>query len=495
MSNRVREKWGWSAPLNFAVPFELNRAYTAGWYDPPPPSPPNVYEAEKLRLGVDSYLNPYATRIRTFYEWFDDDTVEGRPSRNHWNDAQHYVRRVIPASRAMDVPATQYRASGNQYVIYWHTLFPTAVVPYPSVYGSWEAPTIAGLPTLSVEDANGRGITTEYDPSSLIAAAQEQMLPAVKPKILSLAELYQTKDLIPSCLRTQDRWKKIERVLEPLLAVASRVGPLKRIFRVGRRLLALPADLYLQWKFNVQPTISDVAAIHAALSQVHSQVALLLKNAGRPQRKHYSCNVGREYPDVYSVTPTSNHAYSYPMYKSTSTEGFYPLIDCVVNKGWVQCDYQLTTFRAEVEFAYWYSEIERKQLELNVLLDSLGVGSNPLKELWEIIPWSFAVDWVVDVSRWLDNFANEPRSKPKIVINKWCWSHHIKRSTLVGASVRTSWEGPWLKKDSSIPIGTIYEDAYLRSTSGLTGWLGLSGRGFTSTEVVLASSLALTRQK
>jgi hypothetical protein len=459
------------------------------------------YEANWYNGGngsfLDTYVNPYSSRIRTYYEFLDGE--EGTPvSRPSWKDVQHYVQYVQPAKKAMEILVANRRSNYTDPTVCWIGSIPVGTLPYPSVFGSWEDPTMnSGMPKLYAEDSSGRGITTNYNPDVLITHAMRAMLPGVRPAILSLAELYQLKDLKPSLTRTLTRFTNPSNEIGRFMKQFRKIKPFGKILNYGRRILALPADLYLQWKFNIVPTVGDIVTTWNTLSEVHRQVERLLANANRKQKKHYSVPLYGNYPSVQleEKYPGIGTEMTYPCIHSINAHdkvsNTYPLHNVFVTGATLSSNTDTAEFHAEVEFSYRYPDIEQKQLELLALKDYLGLGSNPVKDVWEIIPWSFAIDWLVNVSSWLDQFESTPRSKPIVVIHNWCWSHSVKRSIHVSAQVRSAVGAKTVVSD--IPVLNVHESAYLRSTSGVRGWLGLQwSSGATQGEFALGSALFLT---
>jgi hypothetical protein len=446
---------------------------------------------------VGYYKNTYATRYRAFYEWIDDNLHAPKGWGEH--DVQHYKCYVMPlkASGGMLGRCTEFGIVANN-TTFWNGLFPIAQIPV-----NWTSTSLADpfgdINQLSVALADGsKSITLAYDPDPLIASAWDAMLPYVKPRILSLSELYQLRDIKPGVSRTIQRLSSFQKALRPIEKTVERLGPLKRVMRVARKIPAILGDIYLQYKFNVQPTISDIAAVHTALSSVHQEVEKLLAGQRKQRRQHISYSLKGVYRDSFetrtppiltaSFTTYQIYAKTYGMLNRHYTLPFSS------DKVYRDVRYPVARFTATMEYHYEYSELQKKNLELKALLDALGVGSNPLKDIWEVIPWSFVVDWVVGVSQWLDQFRTTPRTKPTTVIDGWCWSHHVRRTIQFRTHLHESGGlYPRFAYDTDIPTCNTWEDAYLRSTRGIMGWTSLVGRGITSQEVVLSSALLATR--
>lgn len=443
---------------------------------------------------VVNLSNTSGSHYQNSLEFIDDDSSNRyQPWVEH--NCQHYKRLVSLATTKVGIDMTEcFNLSFTNDLIY-RGIWTWNILPMPTEFGTLENPTI-GIPQLFVGSSSvDYSLTTEYNPDNLIRAAWASLIPTAAPKLLLLSELYQLKDIVPSVRRTIRRVQLLEREYNLALKVAGSVGPLKRVLRLGRKLLALPADIFLQWKFNVEPTLGDIAAIQAALSTVRSQVKVYLEAGRQRKTAYYSCPLDSYYSNSfksYSFGVNTKKIQfginSTPWSPLQNTSLYYDRI-------YRDCNYSLAVFHAKVEYSYEYPIAWQKFAELDTLTDLLGVGTNPLSDIWEIIPWSFVVDWLFHVNKWLEQFDNVT-GKPVTIIHKWCWSHHIKRSiqTRYRLHRNAGTYYPAWNYQTDAPVGTVYEDAYLRSTHGTSGYSSLlASHGLTEDQFVLASALGLTR--
>lgn len=445
---------------------------------------------------VDVVLsNPNGSHYRRSFEFIDDNSAARyQPWVEH--ECQHYkcYGELVQGSPVGLDRLESFNLSLSN-TMYYRGRWALGFLPVPSSFGTTSEP-FEGLGSLYAGSSDkDYSITMEYNPDNMIRAAWSSLIPRIAPKLLLLSELYQLKDTKPSVVRTLRRALHLEQDLNPALKILGRVGPLKRILRLGRKFLALPADLFLQWKFNVQPTIEDIAAIHAALSEVRSKVKVYLE-AGRHRRTaYYSCPLDSFYPDSSEMTvlPTNVYKFHYGLLSSP----WLPVntTDVAYDRIYRTCNYTKAVFHAKVEYSFEYPEAWQKYAELDSLTNLLGLGTSPLRDIWEIIPWSFVVDWLLHVNKWLEQFDTEA-GKPFTIIHKWCWSHHVKRRTQVRyrLSANAGKYYPAWSYQTDAPVGTWWEDAYLRSTHGTSGYSSLiASAGLTEGQLVLATALGLTR--
>lgn len=165
------------------------------------------------------------------------------------------------------------------------------------------------------------------------------------------------------------------------------------------------SNLWLEWHFGVSPLISDVQEAAKVLTD--------------------------PLPNVY----IKGSAQEYAKYKTR--------LDDVANPG---------TYTEEI----WDMRIRARQAtgiaitNPNLALaQQLGV-LNPAALLWEIVPFSFVLDWFVNVGDWLQgftDFAGMTLHDPVKTSHRWSWHTYTRVSKPVGG---THWNG--LRKGSRIDM-------------------------------------------
>jgi hypothetical protein len=330
------------------------------------------------------------------------------------------------------------------------------------------------------------------------------MLPGIRPRLFSLAEFYQLKD-IKSVKNTAKLAKQWNFVLGNTLSNKKYAAQITRLIAkklpLAKALLVLPADVYLQWKFNIQPLLGDIAAVKASYTTVASEIDKLIQNLNKPQIRHHSSDLSGIYKDVSS---TFNDTRGVAL-NSIPPEGSYSVknntfqynpsgISLIVTKDVRKAHYDSCSFHAAMQYSYSLGPFERENLAHLARLDSLGIGTNPVKELWELIPWSFVVDWIFDVSQYLDNLESK-HVKPVTSIHNWCWSQSVSRRTEIFTTFKSSY--PDAEVAYNVPdvlTRIVSETAYKRGTDGLNVNSAIIGSGISSSEFILASALAVTRK-
>jgi hypothetical protein len=319
-----------------------------------------------------------------------------------------------------------------------------------------------GLPILCVVGSNSIRIIEPSSIPSLLNRAITAMLPGIKAadNVSLLNSIYELKDVksLPHTLQLiRDTFVSNKRVLSAIALMRSNPGAsLRRLLRAG-------GDSYLQTQFNILPMLSDIVAVRRAIADTRNQLRQLVSRAGKPQKRHYKVILSDDYVD-----------------KLEKTNGAIP--DGYVRKRMLAqraVSYVTREFNATMEYSYSLPSWTNEDSLMEALLDRMGVNLNP-RIIWNAIPWSFVVDWVIGVGRWLDQFK-ERNIEPTLYIRGACYSVKVVRfiTTAVGF-------------DSTDPCATIEESAYKRELIPSL-YNSLLASGLNAKEFSLAAALAVTR--
>jgi hypothetical protein len=414
---------------------------------------------------------------RTFqipgFEYHDEERTEETffKGKRDWKDFEHY--KAFRSSSCLGGPEMFH-----QFVDY-----------YPHIWGAWMGNGRVGMqpadsevssfgepsmPTQGMRDpfrayqSNGDIIPNPIDLESLIQRGLIATMPEAKQELSIINSAIELRDF-RSLPRTLDNIRKL---------AVNRFSTLRNWFRGG-------ADGYLQLKFNVLPLLSDISGIHSAVIQLEKRVNRLLSEAGQPRRRHMSFTWS-EYPDgrddssgYLGLPPFSS---SWGATLSNPYNYFY--LTRIVR-------HSQSVFHFEVEYNYNYTQYQREHAHLLTLLDNIGINFDP-KIIWNAIPWSFVVDWVFDVSRWLDQFKVS-NMEPQINIRRCLWS--VKRSRdLYFERVNTSLYGSQFTYAKTCSMPAVKETAYKRRIF-MPSYNSLLASGLTSNEVSLGAALVLSRRR
>jgi len=336
------------------------------------------------------------------------------------------------------------------------------------------------LAALYLKDpVSGSFIPEPSNLSSLVQQSLNTMLPYIKANLSLMNSVYEIKDW-PSIIKTL---KGTDSFLQAL--VQNKMSKSTSV----REFLRVASDHFLQWKFNIRPLLSDITGIHASLTRLERRLNDLITRAGRVQQMHFAFN-WNEYPNLVSTDLGWNSTNQLTAALAAANL-VGPTSSCNYTR---YVTYQPSQFHAEIRYNYNYTEYQLVHAQALALLDSLGVVYNP-KIIWDALPWSFVVDWVLGVGRLLDQFQVRQMA-PQINIHRYLWSIRRERRVLVTRQVADSLlpdRGPTPKR-SVIPLPVVVSTAYRRSV-GLPLRSSVVLSGLNSNEFSLASAMVLSQRR
>lgn len=175
---------------------------------------------------------------------------------------------------------------------------------------------------------------------------------------------------------------------------------------------------YLSYSFGWKPLLNDLVSFIQTISGFEARYRELMQRSGIPQQSYWGTTIaGTSAPDTVYYT---NGAGDGP------------------NGGWVGTflgRYQVRViqeategvrYHATVRYRYQMPDELRSAMgKLKAFLDLLGVARNPAI-LWNAIPFSFIVDWIVNVNGYLERLRADNISF-KTEILDFCHSARIER--------------------------------------------------------------------
>jgi hypothetical protein len=141
------------------------------------------------------------------------------------------------------------------------------------------------------------------------------------------------------------------------------------------------AGFNLLYQFAIRPTLSDVKNILERIERLDDHISSLIKEGDRVQTRHHAHPV----PDRI-VLPGDY------VFQDVILFGDYPGWKTYVETRWVnRC-----TYHATMRFRYDTSKLRGLLGSLRSRLNAFGI-SDILPTIWEAIPYSFVIDWFVNV--------------------------------------------------------------------------------------------------
>lgn len=383
-------------------------------------------------------------------------------TKDTWNGFEHYKLIAEPQSMGVMWRTGWFNIFFTDYNSSWYV---KADVPissrfaHISAFGGADRP-LANLPPMWFPTADG-GIPAPAELDSLMQNGLNSILPGLRSNLSLVNSVYELKDF-KSLAHTAKNLSGTLGALRGLLKPSTTLKSFRELARIG-------SDVYLQKSFNIDPLLSDIKGFIKALKSFKADVGRRLSDSEKVLKHHFAVSL-KEYDDSQDSTSEyigiQNPKYSYfanswPVHRSIR--------------------YEPSKFHLEVEYSYYYTDFQLQHAALLGLLDELGVNLNP-NIIWNAIPWSFVVDWVAGVSRYLDQFKHT-NMEPVINIRRALWS--IKRRRTISCSVDVfGYQG--------LPSSVVTEAAYRRQPF-LPTRSSVELSGLSSKEFSLGAALVLTR--
>lgn len=247
--------------------------------------------------------------------------------------------------------------------------------------------------------------------------------------------------------------------------------------QILRRRRSLPQDAaseYLNWEFGVKPILSDLERVYEANQKAEEILLQLERDSGKLIRRRY------KFPIEEDVSETVN---------TTSHKNLY-LPD--VPSAYLSRNGKLTTRRRAVTRS-WFSGAFRYAVPSRVNMSAFqearylyGITVNP-DVLWEVIPWSWLVDWVSntgDVIHNLSAFAQDGL----VLQYGYMMSHRL-------IEYEDIWEGEVKQGASWIPsrVSSSYSVETKQRRKATPFGFGLDALDFTSRQLAILTSIGITR--
>jgi hypothetical protein len=349
-----------------------------------------------------------------------------------------------------------------------------------------------GLPALSVLDDEGiEQRTVDADnQDELVSVALQRLWPTVKGELSLVNSIVELKDFITL--------KQTINNVRTAIETFSLKG-FKRSRSLRDHFIHTGADNFLQWKFNLAPLISDILSIGKAVATSGKRIDALLAGEGKTVTRHWTkplledAYVSFEESSTYSQNPNGWADYEVWEREDTVDSDFhrvsgpwnlYPSTRMVSSRRIVS--YSPAMFHAQIRCTYEYDALQREFAHRFALLDSLGVNLDP-SIIWNAIPWSFVLDWVLGVGKLLSSYTFENMSPRVRVLRYQCSVRRERSITVKSCAINGG-----ITTEYTHPV--VRETSYKRFNVPLVGSL-LTASGLSPVEIALGSSLVLTRKK
>lgn len=167
--------------------------------------------------------------------------------------------------------------------------------------------------------------------------------------------------------------------------------------RVAHEVLAEGSGNLLNYSFGWRPFLSDIVGIWNALTKFKLRLKHLKSNEGKVIRRHYRRKLtGYASSTTLRVSELLRTRETYMAAYGASDPSTAKVYESV---RWVTPP----TYHATLTYRYSIPDISLLSTQIAGLLDALGVNLNA-QIVWNAIPFSFVVDWALDVGGFLNRF-------------------------------------------------------------------------------------------
>jgi hypothetical protein len=385
------------------------------------PVPDYIAKKYAQTYSQPGYSRQYS-KIRSDNVW-----VKGK-----WKDCQHYTEELLDFPKTTGfLWVTRNATDIGHYaggVAPWELAYSGLAF---SSYGPLDSP-YSGLPSLLQDEELGDGFVPAPTNlhSELIPASLRAMLPRVKAELSlvnSIIELKDFRSLPRSILKLRDFCANLTAVsTSKRTKIAKNFQGIRQTFPSNRptlsEALGVGSDSYLQAKFNILPLLSDITGISNAIVNTRRRVNDLLVRQGKRQVKHFKVLV----PSLQASVTSGEALYTLQGGQFAGFVDTTPLIGPYKSPS---CSFKCVrefipdanaVFHAQVEYNFWFTRFQTENAQLLGFLDALGVNLNPAI-IWNAIPWTFAIDWLVDINEWLSG-KTILNLQPAVNISRYMWS-------------------------------------------------------------------------
>lgn len=331
-------------------------------------------------------------------------------------------------------------------------------------FGPIEDP-VQGLRGHAIETSEGTmEIVVPDEVDGLIAKSLNTMLPAIKSEMSLPNSIIEIKDV----RQLRHSYNKVSSLLKRVLVGTQIRGNSTYKDKTLKALIRTSSDAYLQKSFALDPLIADVGAIRKVLAQTEARVREILKDEGRVLVKHFSARLQGYDTETKQATGTMPSKTYYLLQRDVT--------------------YPTARFNATLVYSYRLTEYERTHASTLALLDAFGVNWRP-SIVWNAIPFSFMVDWFVDIGRWLDNLQLR-NIEPINELHSYVWSVKIERTVNMGIHLNPPSSGQPTMTPYPVQTHGLRETYYKRvPLSRVSMYDSLKTSGLSLKELSLALAL------
>jgi hypothetical protein len=379
------------------------------------------------------------------------------------------------------------------------------LMPMRAPQACWSNSYLRAFPSGGFTDALLTRVAPEIDMDDMADEAIAFMQPRLDEGNSLVNFVLELKDL-----KHMNPVGSIKRIIKGRPALVALSGGRSSRRRFVKELTSRLNGAALNASFGIAPFVRDIVSIYDELTTLSAKLARLKRGAGKVQTRHYKRVIPVSpgvFPDNKWTSEGAFAGFNWPTNFKNDTLLGSGVRDKVfiAHKGrWIL----RPVYHATWSYIYTLDSMSDIEETIRTHLDALGVRLDP-GIVWDAIPFSFVIDWVVDVSGFLHSFA---RNNYPIHINSgdfihsYAWHKEVATHMLMndaGISTFTPIAygplDPVYKRDRT--DGAAYVQVYYGSRSYYNRVKAVPSlhtaqvRGPTIRQAALAGSLLLSRKK
>jgi len=302
------------------------------------------------------------------------------------------------------------------------------------------------------------------DVPSLLQQAKHRFMN--ENQVENLVNIVESEQFVGSLKQLHDLTSRSKSSI--VAALGPTTGSLKKQLR-GIKLRSLDlSNLYLMWQFGFAPLISDLQKCAKSVRTIKSSLNAAISRAGKP----------------YSVVVSSPGTLS--VGNMGGMTGYGPISHAGQDSSWWH--EQLTLLEQPIRRVgvkgirtYDYNSSTFQKVDYYL---SRFAANGPASYIWERIPFSFVVDWFVDLSAIIDNLDDALAGGNKSITD--CWTSEQWRVLASAVKHRTI---AWTSDSDGSPTVNNELGYYHREPLPDTSRISLSGRFGKKQSLLLAALL------
>jgi len=250
------------------------------------------------------------------------------------------------------------------------------------------------------------------------------------------------------------------------------------------------SSMYLNYSFNWKPFVSDLMSIYKSLTQTRKRLQDIWDRQNTPQTRHFQRYIDTTVGNVYG-------AYSY---SANTSMGWVQTAMPPYNKPFTVNLYSRDRVRwtvppvyhATMRFSYTCPGALGVLTEIDAYLDAFGVKLDA-SIIWNAIPFSFIIDWVIDVGSFLRRFSVNNLGL-QVTVEDFCSSQRYKTVTEREIGVRRSYAGTDVFS-AWINVAQRINERYERRVGIPNLYSALKTSGLSTKEASLGAALLLSNRR